>query len=222
MKTLRIFAAFFQALLPFIGFAIIAVVIFAQVNPPFNIILCIICLLIGLLISRSTFNMMRRRGVIEVLSGGSASYELDDLTPLESDGVSKFEPSELANAFEQKTLEINKATVSIWGDFEGRHLDKKHIIHNIIYNSESNVLTIEFKGDCLMKIKSPKLIFCSSTYLKIIKAKEVLWQTPTNSDTVESYSYLNTGKCIKTKSNTEWKPHKYDLGIGKNAVYMQS
>lgn len=174
------------------------------------------------MIARSIYIMMSRRGVIEVLSGGSSSYELDDLTPQEGGGILPYTPIDLMNAFQKKkTLELAKGTLAIWGDFEGWSLNKTHVIANILYNQETNVLTIEFDNQCLLKVKNPRMIYCTNSYLKIIKAKEILWQVTVPSEAIYTYSYLNTGNDIKTQSNTKWVPHKYDIGIGQNAVYIQ-
>ncbi|CAM1357609.1 hypothetical protein THALO_70065 [Tenacibaculum halocynthiae] len=32
---------------------------------------------------------------------------------------------------------------------------------------------------------------------------------------------MNTAEKIYIKSNTKWKPHAYDIGIGMNALYLQ-
>lgn len=55
----------------------------------------------------------------------------------------------------------------------------------------------------------------------MIEAKEILWQIPAGPDSINQYNYLHTGEKIKTKSNTKWTPHNYDLGLGMNALYLQ-
>ena len=222
MKAFRTIIAFFQALLPLLGFSFISAVIYSDLNTPYNMIIAIIIFIAGLFSSRSIFNMMRRRGVISVMSGDNATYDLDELEPTPANGVLKVNPEELANLFSEKKLSFNQVTtVSIWGDWEGRKLDTKHQISSLNFNSEINILTIVFNTKCILKIKSPSTILCSSSYLKVVKAKEILWQTPVNSSSNNQYRYLNTGEKIKTKSNTKWTPHTYDIGIGMNALYLQ-
>lgn len=221
MKKFRTIIAFFQVLLTLLGFCIISVVIFLDLNTPYNIITAIAVFIVGLFASRVIFNMMQRRGVVSVMTGDNASYDLDELEPSPGSGVMKLTPEELINLFSENELSFNQGlTVSIWGDWEGRKLDERHQIVDVEFEQEKNILTISFSENCSLKIKNPKLILLTNTYLKIVKAKEVLWQIP-NNDTFCQYSYLNTSKIIETKSNTDWKPHKYDLGIGMNAIYLK-
>jgi len=222
MKTVRIIIAFLQALFPLIGFGFISVVVYSDLSKPFNIIIALVFFIIGLFSSRSIFNMMRRRGVISVLSGNNATYNLDELNPTSGSGVFRLTPEELTNLFFENKLNFNQGTtVSIWGDWEGRQLDTRHHINDLTYNSENNILTIIFSDNCLLIITTPSIILYSTSYLKIIKAKEIIWEVPVKTNSKNQYIYLNTGEKIKTKSNTNWTPHKYDLGIGMNALYLQ-
>ncbi len=223
MKVLRTIIAFFQALLPFLVFAFFSAGLYSELKAPYNVIAAIFVFVPGLFLSRSFFNFMRRRGVIATMSGDNATYDLDELEPTPGSGVLKLTPDELSSLFlEKKTKFNNGTTVSIWGDWEGRELDTRHEVNSINFNSENNILTIKFSDNCILKIKRPEAIFYSTSYLKIVKAKEILWQIPASSDSYKQYSYLNTGKEIKTKSNTNWTPHIYDIGVGMNALYLQA
>lgn len=72
--------------------------------------------------------MMRRRGVISVMSGNNATYDLDELEPTSGDGILKFTPSELTEFFSEKKMNFNQGiSISIWGDWEGRQLEKNII-----------------------------------------------------------------------------------------------
>ena len=221
MKTFRTIIAFFQSLLPLIGFGIIGLAIYTGLESPFNIIIAGIFIILGLFVSRLLFNMMRRRGIISVMSGSNSAYELNELEPVEGDGVTKLTPEELQNIFKENKFDLKECTLSIWGDWEGRQLDFKHKIQSIEYNSEKNILSIQFFDNCILKVKKPRVILSADSYLKIVKATEILWQVPENSGSYSQYSYLNSGGKIITKSNTDWKPHKYDIGIGMNALYLQ-
>jgi len=219
MKIFRTITAFFQALLPLLGFGIISVILYSELSSPYHIIIALSVLVFGLYTSRSAFNMMRRKGI---MFGNNATDNSNELEPDLGSDVLKLTPEALTNLCLQKKIKFNRGTtVSIWGDWEGRELNVKHELNSIYFDSEYNILTIKFYDNCILKIKRPSLIFYSSSYLKIIKAKEILWQTPIDSNSNNQYSYLNTGKEIKTKSNTKWKPHTYDIGIGMNALYLQ-
>lgn len=222
MKIFRTIIAFFQALLPLLGFSFIGVVIYSELNRPFNIIIAITFLIIGLYLSRFVFNMIRRRGIISVMSGNNATYDLDELEPTPGSGVLKLTPEGLVNLFSENKLTFNQGTtISIWGDWEGRQLDTRHKISALSFNQENNILTINFSDKCVLKIKSPSLIFYSSSYLKVVKAKVILWETPSSSNLNNEYRYFNIGTKIKTESNTKWISHIYDIGVGMNALYLQ-
>ncbi|WP_169736086.1 hypothetical protein, partial [Crocinitomix catalasitica] len=142
---------------------------------------------------------------------------LDALETTTCDGVYKLTAEQLQDHFSENKLTLGLSTISIFGDWEGRLLNAKHELEGIEFNVKKNILTIIFLDDYLLKVRNPRLIFVSSTYLKIVKATEVMWQTK---DDLQ-YSYLIKGNKIETKSNTDWKPHQYDIGIGMNAVYLQ-
>ena len=221
MKTIRIIIAFIQALLPFIGFGIISMVVYTDMKSPYNIFVAAVVIGVGFFASRSIFNMMRRRGVMATMSGNNSTYDLDSIEFTETDGVYKLTAQQVKDYFIDNKLAFKTGTVSIYGDWEGRRLDRKHHIKSIDFNEDKNVLTIIFADNCLLKIRKPRSIFVASTYLKIVKATEVLWQIPTIDNSYHQFSYLNTGKTINTKSNTDWKPHPYDIGIGMDAIYLQ-
>ncbi|MDV7140432.1 hypothetical protein R3X28_16185 [Maribacter sp. TH_r10] len=222
MKAFRAIIAFFQALLAFIGFGVIGVVLYSSFKSPYNVILALAVCILGLYLSRSIYIMMRRRGVIAVVSGDNASYDMDVLEPTASSGVQKLAPEELKQLFLENKVDFNNGLkVSIWGDWEGRKLDVRHIVNVVEYDIENKLLTIEFDDNCLLKVKGPSLILCSSNYLKIVKAKEVEWQIDIDFPPIHQYIYLNNGKEIKTWSNTTWKPHEFDIGIGMDAIYLQ-
>lgn len=132
MKTFRTIVAFFQALLPLLGFGIISVVIYSDFKSPYNIIIAIAVFILGIYASRSIFNMLKRRGVIAVMSGDNATYDLDELEPTPGSGVLKVTPEELTHLFLDNKLKFNNGLmVSIWGDWEGRKLDIKHTLNSI-------------------------------------------------------------------------------------------
>ncbi len=118
MKTFRTIIAFFQALLPILGFGLISTVIYSDLKTPYNIIIAITVFTVGLFASRSIFNMIRRRGVISVMSGDNDTYDLDELEPTPGSGVLKLTPDELTNLFLGKKMNFNKGTtITIWGDW---------------------------------------------------------------------------------------------------------
>ncbi len=221
MKTFRTIFAVFQAILGFIMFCVIAFFFYNDLSSPYNMIIAAIIVGFGIYVSIFVFKMLKRRGIFSVMTADWSTYELDNLEPNEGDGVLKVSPNQLETLFSQDKLNFNNGTVSIWGDWTGRELDKKHQLKSVKFNSENDTLNLSFIDNCLLKIKNPKLIFITSTYLKIAKAKEVLWQTPHKPEGVDQYNYINLGKSIKTNSNTKWKPHPFDLGIGMDALYLQ-
>lgn len=221
MKLFRTIVAFFQALLTLVAFTFISVVCYAKLSVPFNILLALAFFSLGCYGSWSVFSMMKRRGVITTLSTVHQSPDLDVFEPSESDGVLKLTPEEVRNYFLQNKFQLNPCTVSIFGDWEGRQLNVRHTLKFVQFNPEKSILTLTFSDQCILKIRNPKLIFVTESYLKIVKATEVLWQVPNELESSYQYSYLNAKNKITTKSNTDWKPHQYDLGPGLNAIYLQ-
>jgi len=221
MKTLRIIVAFFHALLTLAGFIFISVVIYSEFSVPFNFICSLALFIFGSYASRSIFIMMKRRGVIATMSAVHQSSDLDVIEPSNGNGILQLTPEELRNHFIQSKLELNPCTVSIFGDWEGRQLDIRHSLKFVEFNSEKNILTLTFSDKCVLKIRKPKLIYFTTTYLKIVHAKEILWQVPNEPKTPSQFSYLNSKYKITTQSNTDWKPHEYDVGPGMDAIYLQ-
>lgn len=221
MKALRTPIAFLQASLAFLGFCVIGLVFFSQLDAPYNYIAAFVNLLLGAYFGNMVFHMVNRQGVLAVMTGSRASYDLDELEPVPGSGVLKLTAMELSDKFSDGTLPFTIGSVAIWGDSNGRLLDKKHQLKAISFDPENNILNLEFFDYCVLKIQNPSLIMCTNTYLKVSKAKKVTWQIPNTSDGKGAFSYFNTGKTIKPISNINWKPSDYDFGIGMNAVYLQ-
>lgn len=218
----RFIIAFFQALLAFIGFGIIALILYSDLEAPYNLIVPIGVVIFGLFASRSVFGMIQRRGVLEVMAGDNSSYELDELEPTTGSGIVKLSPQELVEQFKVGKVKFSYGiTVAIWGDSKDRKLGNKHLIRSIEFNTLNDTLKLIFTDNCQLEIEKPIRIYCTSTYLKIVKASAIHWQIPIGTTVFYTYSYLNTGIKIETTSNTKWRPHKYDLGIGMNALYLQ-
>ncbi|MEX1002012.1 MAG: hypothetical protein WDZ35_07845 [Crocinitomicaceae bacterium] len=222
MKTLRTVVSFFYAFLPFGAFVLAGIAVLDKVYSFWKYPISLSLLIIGFLLGRFLFNFMRRRGVLSTMTGDNASYDADDLKPLEHDEFRKLTPEKLEYNFKSNENLFKGGKIKIWGDWTGKKLDVYHEIQNVQYNSEKDTITIEFKYSCTLKIRKPIGIYESESYLKIRKAKEILWRTP---DIVKSknkdFCYMATSKKIITKSNTPWKPHKYDVGIGEFAIYIQ-
>lgn len=218
---MRLFTAYIQAFFAFIGACFIALVFYDELSQPFNIIVGALVLVIGFLGSRFVFKMVKHRGLISTMSGNNSSYGLDELEPVEGSEVVKLEPNELYKQFQDSKLNFIRGTVCIWGDHQGQFLNQIHEIDAINYDMHRKILVIRFKSLCSLKVSNPKRVFCADSYLKIVKAKEVVWQTVDKSGAVKQYHYICSGGQIKTTSNTKWKPHEFDLGIGMPAVYLQ-
>jgi len=221
MTTYRLTISIFQASLSLLVFWFFSTVIYLKVQSPYNIIMALVVLILGMFVSRFVFLMMTRRGILTTMTGNNASYDLDELEPVQGDGVIKLTAETLQNMNLENNLEFGAYKISIWGDWEGRKLDARHTIKSIDFDVDNRVLSFIFQNDCLLKIKNPSTILFAKTYLKIVNSTEVLWQIPGDNEEIKQYSYLNTGKEIKTKSNSNWSPHSYDLGVGMIAIYMQ-
>ena len=213
--------AFVYAALILMGFCVFCLIAYSKIHWPYNLVIAVILFPLGVLTSRYSFNMMRRRGVMDILTGSLASYDLDNLEPVEGDGVFKITSNELPQALLEKKIPLNFTSISIWGDKIGRLLDSKQRLKSIAFEPEEKFLFLTFDSNCVLKIRNPRLILYGSSFFKILNATEVHWQIPTNDATHNHYSYIHDEKQIATKSNTKWKPHRFDLGIGMDAVYLQ-
>lgn len=221
MKIFRILFAFFQALLTLLGFGFICTITYFELEFPYNIVISVLVLTAGFTVSRFVYNITRRRDILSVISGSSSTYDLDELDPIGDNNVLKLSPEELVNHFHKQTFIFNRnVTISIWGDWEGKMLNNKHCLVNIEFEKNMNTLTLSFLKNCSLKIKNPKLIFLSKDYFKIVRADEIEWEIPYETN-FHRFKYINNSEEIITKSNTNWKPNKYDLGIGMNAIYLQ-
>lgn len=215
------FMAYYQAFLFFLGVGIIGFVFYEELTTPYNIVVATMAVVIGFLGSRFIFHMIKRRGLISTMTGDNASYELDDLDPTEGRGVLKLDLVEFYQLYLGNSIKFGQGKVSIWGDHHGKLLEEYHLIEDVQLDELRQIIVLKFNTQCTLTIVAPQHIFYTNTYLKIIKAKEIVWQTKDNSGQVHQYQYINGGNKLLTSSNTNWKPHKFDAGIGMNALYIQ-
>lgn len=89
------------------------------------------------------------------------------------------------------------------------------------FNAKRQILTISFKDRCRLIIECPSDILYTESYLKIVKAKEICWRIQMDSNSIHYYNCLNLDHEIKTESNTRWKAHANDIGVGIQALYLQ-
>lgn len=217
MKTLM---AITQAILTFIGAAFIGLVFYSELSNPYNYISAAICLIIAIYLSARVFKLISRRGYIATITGDNATYELDNLKPVPGSGITELNGVQLVNHFEQQSLDFPPYAVTIWGDTNTLYLKEKRSISTISYDDTTKVLFVGFEDDTDLRIKHPAIIHHASSYIKIIKAQEVVWRVK-DDDLIHEFLYINNGSKIITKSNRDWNPKREDLGIGMNAIYLQ-
>ncbi len=220
-SMLKIVLAFFQSLLAFLAVCLVGLIFYSELPLPFNIVVAIILFLVGAYVGLRVFKIISRRGYTSAASGDNASFELDSLKSTPGHGVSEVEPLELCNAFEDGKINLGKVTKSIWGDWDGRYLDKKDKIVSIKWDSLSQKLAVVFEDNKLLSVYHPRLIRYSRSYLKIIKAKEIVWEVVGLEGEHCEYRYTFSDNGIETSTNTHWKPKSDDMGIGMNAIYLQ-
>ncbi|MCT8341290.1 hypothetical protein MG296_14605, partial [Flavobacteriaceae bacterium TK19130] len=134
----------------------------------------------GIYVSIRVFKMIVRRGYISTTSGSRSSYELDNLKPTPGSGFFETDPEELKTKFKKGEIVFDKVSISIWGDWKGRKLDKDHKIAMMEFDKERGALIIHFSDSCRLEILGPSQIYYSSSYLKIIEAREVHWLVSDN------------------------------------------
>ena len=222
MNFLRHIAAFYYALLPVILIGFFASAIIYDATQIWEYVIAGVLYVLALLIGRFIFNFMRKRGVIATLSGDNATTDVDNLEPQEGDEFREIKPNEISALFHSNEPFINGGKIVIWGDWNGRYLNRNHTIESIDYESTSCTLIFNFKKGFQLTVQEPGRIFESSSYFKILKAKEITWKiSKHHKRTEQEYIYVLQDNKIITSSNTSWKPHKYDLGVGELALYIQ-
>ena len=222
MKLRRILYAGFQSILIVMVFVFLSVLFYTEINSPFKYVIVLITIIAGVYCSYLSFVFMKKRSLIAILAGNQVSPELDNLKPVSSDGVFELYPADLKTGFSKGKIMIGPCTISIWGDSEGRYLKEKHSLKYIDYIEETATLILAFHKDFTLKVISPRVIHQTSQYLKIIYANEICWEFLNTENFTEEYIYKNTGKLIEANSNTNWKPSKFDFGIGMTALYLQA
>lgn len=210
MKFLTKFIAIVRTLLCFSVFVLIALVFFDGTKTPLNFILSGITLLAGIKASQFVYNFYLRRG--GVISEKSEHYEHFTSEEFLVNNLSSLENQFLHNG-------LKKGHIRIWGDWKTTGLNQKHILVGVSYSSAENTLVFWFAGSWELTVKTPKKVFYSGTYFKVKSAEEVVWKK--EGEVLQKYIYRNAGKDLALSSNTDWKPHRYDMGIGADAVYIQ-
>lgn len=221
MKIVRKFLGIGEAIFAFIGVCFIGILLSAQLTEPFNWIVAIPFLPLAIYLSLRVYKMIIRRGYLETISGDNSTYDADELKPTPGSGVTEIKPEELESHFDNGNVSFSEGTVSIWGDWNGRQLNIKHKLSTIEFDESKEILIIYFSDFCQLQIRKPSIIHYTSSYLKILNAKEIKWQVPNIEGENNKYYYLNTGNSIQTQSNTDWQPKREDFGVGMNAVYIQ-
>ena len=221
MNILRRGLAILFSLLIIVPFVIIGFIFYQEVSNPVNIILVIATTLLGVKLAVTNYQMMISRGIFNILSYNNHSPELDDLIPTLSSGVTNLE----ANGFTQfqyiEFLTNKSYKISIWGDQNEKQLNIKHKLNQIAFDDKSKILTFNFDNGKVLKVRNPRKIFSTESYVKIMFADEVLWQFLNEKNQIKQFIYSNNGTKINTRSNTVWKPKRFDLGIGMHALYLQ-
>jgi len=211
-----------QVVFTLIGSLIIATVVYYSLSSPFNLIAAIAVLVLGLYLARFVYQLILQRGLLSAMTGDNASYELDNLQPSIGSGTYVLSASDFVGSFNDDSCNIPKAvSLAIWGDSLDRGLDQKHTIKNVELDENENILTIKFKGGSSCLVRNPGQVMFSPSFIKVLTAKEISWRTISVDEESNSYSYLDTGKNIATRSNTDWTPKQYQVGRGMDALYLQ-
>ncbi|MCT8341294.1 hypothetical protein MG296_14625, partial [Flavobacteriaceae bacterium TK19130] len=66
------------------------------------------------------------------------------MKPTPGSGFFETDPEELKTKFEKGEIVFDKVSISIWGDWKGRKLDKDHKIAMMEFDKERGALIIHF------------------------------------------------------------------------------
>jgi len=224
MKTLRnilaIIVSGFYGLITITGLGIVGFLLYDGIKGSLGIFLFIIFILLGLFLGYAVYIIARRQGLVTFLTAVNASPDLDNLEPASDSDFRKLNAQEYFEKFASGDKLFSGGYMKIWGDFRSRQLDIFNEISLVKLNM-SDVLMIEFTNGNKVTIVNPKTIFESTTYLKILEAKEIIWEwIDKNSNQRFYFNYLVNKRSIKTKTNSDWRSNKIDTILRQPAIFI--
>lgn len=217
---LRLLAALWYSVIPFGILSAIGALAYFTFEGFTGILVGLLFITLACLSGFYVFKTVIQVGVIKFMSTNASSPDLDNLKAIPSDSYQSMKIEKLVESFKQEPADFNGGNVKIWGDWQGRDLEKINEINAIEYEEEGNILTISFKNGNKLLITNPDLIIAGKTYLKIIKAEKIEWQWETILADFKFTTYTPNEKKIETKSNTKWSSLRTFLSIGEPALMI--
>ncbi len=211
------FSAIIKSFLTIIGFSVIAIIFYNDLDGYLAILIGGIIFIIGLIVSYKIFVYIKRRGILEVMTENASSSDMDQLIPVHGSGVRVLTIQEFVENFSKNDQLINSGKLKIWGDWNKRNLDIENKILEVSYLKEENCLQIIFENGNQFTIWNPRIIHEASTYLKIIKATKIKWEWDDQSQ-FQVYKFKPDG--IFTFTNSKWKIHEFDTSVSKAAFVL--
>ena len=219
MKLLRTIIALFYGVLTFIGIGFIGASVLSDYRGIIGIIIGSAILLFGIYAAYKVYRLTVRRGVMEILAQGTSGSDLDNPMATNETNFREITPSVLSENFKTGNNKFESGRLRIWGDWQGRKLDEKQTAQRIEYDEHLEMLEIFFSSYCRLQIFKPSQIFEANSYLKILKAKKIVWKTYT-SEKEFLYEYERTESNVAFKTNSDWKMDKYDISLREAALFI--
>ncbi len=220
MIILRLFAALWFTLIPFCILSAIGALAYFTFEGITGILVGLLFIFIACFSGFYVFKTVMQVGVIKFMSTNASSPDLDNLKVTPSDGYQIIEIEKFVESFDKEPTDFYGGNVKIWGDWQGRDLEKINEISAVEYEKESSVLSLNFKNGNKLLITKPNLIIAGKTYLKIVKAEKIEWQWETVLTNCNFITYTLNEKEIEMHSNVKWSSLRTFLSIGEPALMI--
>lgn len=217
---LRLLAALWYSIIPFAILSSIGALAYFTFEGGIGIFVALVFIAIACFSSVYVFKTVMQVGVIKFMATNHSSSDLDDLEATPSDSYQRTDVKELVDMFVKEPTKFQGGTVKIWGDWQGRDLEKINEITSIEYEEEKDLLSILFKNGNKLLLTKPVRIIIGKTYLKVIHAGKIEWQWQLGLDDFKFSTYTRLEKKIELNSNVKWSSFKTFLSVGEPALMI--
>jgi hypothetical protein len=139
------------------------------------------------------------------------------INPASSSEIQTRTPQALVDNFNNQSSLLTKGIINIWGDWNKRGLDQENIISEIRYDASNQKLALVFKNGNKLTVWNPNNIHETTTYLKIIHAKKVLWEW----NSQFAMTYQKDSATISRHTNSKWQLDPLDVDFTKPALMIK-
>jgi len=217
---IRFLIALWHSILTISIFAAIGALAYFTFDGLMGILIGTLFAILACLSGYQVFKTVMQVGVLKFISTNYSSSDLDNLKATPSDSYQILEAKNLITAFENEPANFHGGTLKIWGDWQGRDLQKNNKIEELKYNENCHVLSIYFKNGNILNLTKPNLIVSGKTYLKIVRAESIEWRWASILDDFKFSKYTRKEQDIELDSNVKWSSFRTFLSVGEPALVI--